>query len=79
MGSKRKIASEILNVISQRHENISNFYDLFGGGASVSLNALKNYKFKIHYNELNSHIFKFIEYLKDKKNLDEIFYKHKRL
>ena len=75
MGSKRKIASEILNVISQRHENISNFYDLFGGGASVSLNALKNYKFKIHYNELNSHIFSLIQYLKNNRNFDENFYK----
>ena len=32
MGSKRKLASEILKVITQRHEGISNFYDLFGGG-----------------------------------------------
>ena len=30
MGSKRKLASEILKVITQRHEGISNFYDLFG-------------------------------------------------
>ena len=54
---------------------ISNFYDLFGGGASVSLNALKNYKFKIHYNELNSHVFSLIQYLKNNRNFDEKFYK----
>ena len=32
MGSKRKLASEILKVITQRHAGISDFYDLFGGG-----------------------------------------------
>ena len=74
MGSKRKLASEILKVITQRHEGISNFYDLFGGGGSVSFTALKNYKFKTHYNELNKHIFSLVEYLKNNKNLDAKFY-----
>ena len=74
MGSKRKLASEILKVITQRHEGISNFYDLFGGGGSVSFTALKNYKFKTHYNELNKHIFSLVEYLKNNKSLDAKFY-----
>lgn len=74
MGSKRKHASEILKVITQRHEGISDFYDLFGGGGSVSFTALKNYKFKTHYNELNKHIFSLVEYLKNNKNFDAKFY-----
>ena len=67
MGSKRKLASEILKVITQRHEGISDFYDLFGGGGSVSFTAVKNYNFKTHYNELNRHIFSLVEYLKNNK------------
>ena len=74
MGSKRKLASEILKVIIQRHEGISDFYDLFGGGGSVSFAAVKNYNFKTHYNELNRHIFSLVEYLKNNKSLDAKFY-----
>ena len=74
MGSKRKLASEILKVITQRHEGISDFYDLFGGGGSVSFTAVKNYNFKTHYNELNRHIFSLVEYLKNNKILESTFY-----
>ena len=74
MGSKRKLASEILKVITQRHEGISDFYDLFGGGGSVSFTAVKNYNFKTHYNELNRHIFLLVEYLKKNRSLDTKFY-----
>ena len=74
MGSKRKLASEILKVITQRHEGISDFYDLFGGGGSVSFTAVKNYNFKTHYNELNRHIFSLVEYLKNNKILEPKFY-----
>jgi len=74
MGSKRKLAKEILNVITSRHSGITDFYDLFGGGGSVSFNAINDYKFKVHYNELNSHIFHLVEYLKNNKTLDPKFY-----
>ena len=74
MGSKRKLASEILKVITQRHEGISDFYDLFGGGGSVSFTAVKNYNFKTHYNELNRHIFSLVQYLKNNKILEPKFY-----
>ena len=37
MGSKRKLASDILHFITSRHNNIDTFYDLFGGGGSVLL------------------------------------------
>jgi len=74
MGSKRKLAKDILNVITSRHSGITDFYDLFGGGGSVSFNAINDYKFNVHYNELNSHIFCLVEYLKNNKTLDPKFY-----
>lgn len=75
MGSKRKLAGDILQVITSRHPVLTDFYDLFGGGGSVSFTAIKDYRgFNVHYNELNSHIFKLVEYLKTKKELEPKFY-----
>jgi len=74
MGSKRKLASEILKVITSRHQGITDFYDLFGGGGSISFNAINDYRFNVHYNELNSHIFELVKYLKENKTLDPKFY-----
>lgn len=74
MGSKRKLAPEILKLITQRHSGITDFYDLFGGGGSVSFNAVKDYRFTTHYNELNSHIFELVKYLKENKTLEPKFY-----
>lgn len=74
MGSKRKIASEILKLISQRHPYMTDFYDLFGGGGSVSFTALKDYRFNVHYNELNKHIYSLVEYLINNKGLEAKFY-----
>ena len=74
MGSKRKLSGEILKFITSRHENITDFYDLFGGGGAVSFKAIKDYRFNVHYNELNSHIFELIKYLKDNKTLEPKFY-----
>ena len=74
MGSKRKLAGEILKLITSRHSNISDFYDLFGGGGSVSFTAIKDYRFNVHYNELNSHIYHLVKYLKENKELEPKFY-----
>lgn len=74
MGSKRKIAPDILREITTRHLGITDFYDLFGGGGSVSFNAIKDYRFNVHYNELNSHIYYLVDYLKNNKELDPKFY-----
>lgn len=74
MGSKRKLASEILKTITQRHSGITDFYDLFGGGGSISFTAVKDYRFNIHYNELNSHIYSLVKYLKENKTLEPKFY-----
>jgi len=74
MGSKRKLASDILQKITQRHNNITDFYDLFGGGGSISFTAIRDYRFKVHYNELNKHIYSLVEYLKNHKELEPKFY-----
>lgn len=55
MGSKRKLASKILDVITARHPQARYFFDLFGGGAAVSLEALKRPQFeRVTYNDLNT-------------------------
>jgi len=74
MGSKRKLAGDILNFITNRHENISDLYDLFGGGGSISFTAIRDYKFNVHYNELNGHIYSLVDYLKNNKVLEPKFY-----
>lgn len=74
MGSKRKLSSEILKLIVSRHSAISDFYDLFGGGGSISFTAIRDYRFNVHYNELNSHIFHLVKYLKENKELEPKIY-----
>jgi len=74
MGSKRKLASQILQKITQRHNGITDFYDLFGGGGSISFTAIRDYRFNVHYNELNKHIYSLVEYLKTHKTLEPKFY-----
>ena len=74
MGSKRKLATEILHKITQRHCGITDFYDLFGGGGSISFTAIRDYRFNVHYNELNKHIYSLVEYLKNNKELEPKFY-----
>lgn len=74
MGSKRKLASEILNKITTRHAGITDFYDLFGGGGSISFTAIRDYRFNVHYNELNKHIYSLVKYLKENKDLEHKFY-----
>jgi site-specific DNA-adenine methylase len=74
MGSKRKLASEILHFITSRHPTLTDFYDLFGGGGSISFTAVQDYRFPVHYNELNPHIYSLVEYLKTNKTLEQKFY-----
>jgi len=52
MGSKRKLAAKILDVIQQQNPNMKYFFDLFGGGAAVAEEATKR-GLVTHYNELN--------------------------
>ena len=74
MGSKRKLAGDILQFITARHKGLTDFYDLFGGGGSVSFTAIRDYRFNTHYNELNSHIYSLVRYLCTHKTFEPKFY-----
>ena len=56
MGNKQSIATEIINVIKNENPNIHKFYDLFGGGGSVSFEALRN-NYRVFYNEINKGVY----------------------
>jgi site-specific DNA-adenine methylase len=66
MGSKQKLVDKITPFILSRHPDTTDFYDLFGGGGSVSLYAVRKYpKMRVHYNELSKAIGALMQYLKD--------------
>lgn len=75
MGSKRKIAPHIVKTLISRHPEATHFYDVFGGGGAISLEALKYSQLKVHYNELNTAIYSLLKYLKENKVLGVEFYK----
>jgi site-specific DNA-adenine methylase len=59
-GNKKKIAHEILNQIP----SANNFYDLFGGGGSITKAASESGKWaKVHYNEINTGVYEFFKSL----------------
>src|SRR5699024_435084 len=74
MGSKRKLSPQIVQAIRYRHPNATRFYDVFGGGGAISLEALK-YNGKVNYNGLNTHVYKLLKYLRDNDTLGDEFYK----
>lgn len=63
MGSKRKIANEIVSIIKDRHKDINVFYDLFGGGGAVSIYASDVFH-DVVYNELKKSLCSLMEQLK---------------
>jgi len=63
MGSKRRIALEIISFITKRHPEAENFYDIFGGGGAMSFMAMQIPQFKnVYYNEINTQIVELIRY-----------------
>lgn len=57
MGSKQKLVDKLVPFMLARHPGATDFYDLFGGGASVSLYAVRKYpELNVHYNELSKAI-----------------------
>lgn len=66
MGSKQKLVDKIVPFILARHKNTEHFYDLFGGGGSVALYAVRKYpRLHVHYNELSRAIGNLMQHLKD--------------
>ncbi len=70
MVSKQKLVDKIVPFILKRHPNTDSFYDLFGGGASVSLYTVLKYpKISVHYNELSTAIAGLMERLKSGEDI----------
>ena len=74
MGSKRKIAKELMDYMLANTPNATAFYDLFGGGAAMSMEALKRPQLKkVVYNELDTRITELLKKIQ-KDGVTEEFY-----
>jgi len=62
MGSKNKIAIDLLRKMLEVKPQAKYFFDLFGGGGSMSFTA-SQIGLKTHYNELQTSLVKFIDYI----------------
>lgn len=70
MGSKQKLVDKIIPFILNRHPTADCFYDLFGGGGSVSLYAVRKYPhLDVVYNELSNAVGGLMQHLKDGGNI----------
>lgn len=67
MGSKRTIAKRIVEIIHKIHPNAYAFYDMFGGGGAMSYYA-KQCGYDVLYNELDTNIYKIIEFCSHEYN-----------
>lgn len=61
-GSKRKISHLILQEIRNKAPHAKYFYDMFGGGGAMALNAHFN-GYKTHYNELDRDTYVYMKFL----------------
>ena len=61
-GSKRKISHLILQEIRNHAPHAKYFYDIFGGGGAMALNAHFN-GYKTHYNELDTDTYVYMKFL----------------
>jgi site-specific DNA-adenine methylase len=75
MGSKRKIASKIMDYICDNNPNALYFYDLFGGGGAISFEALQRKQFiRVVYNELNTGVTELLKKIQ-RDGVTQDFYK----
>nr|DAL49475.1 MAG TPA_asm: DNA adenine methylase [Caudoviricetes sp.] len=63
-GSKEIIAGALLKEIHKHSPNAKYFFDLFGGGGAMSVQALAS-GLKVYYNELKTDLCLMFEYIKD--------------
>lgn len=61
-GSKKKISHLILQEIRKHAPKAKYFYDVFGGGGAMALNAHYN-GYKTHYNELDIDVYLYMKFL----------------
>ena len=86
MGCKQNIAYSLMITIAQRHPKAKYFWDVFGGGGSMSFMA-QQFGLKVFYNEKNEGIYNLLNFLLHNKIPDdwfkfvdrETFEKHKNL
>lgn len=66
MGSKQKLVDKIVPFILNRHPGVDSFYDLFGGGGSVSLYVVRKYPhLDVVYNERSKAIGNLVKHIRD--------------
>jgi adenine-specific DNA-methyltransferase len=68
IGGKFNLLDEILPVFP---EKINTFYDLFGGGGSISINATAK---KVIYNDINFNVQRLLKYIADSNSAEMIVY-----
>ena len=66
MGSKQNIAYSLMLAILQKKPKAKYFFDIFGGGAAMSLMA-SQFGLKVYYTEKNAGIVNLLNFLKDNK------------
>lgn len=66
MGSKRGIALGIVDFLHRRYPKAKYFYDLFGGGGSVTFTALQ-FGYKVFYNEFNEGVYNLMNFITHNK------------
>lgn len=74
MGSKRKLAPDLILHMANATPNAKHFYDLFGGGGAMSFAALQSGFFEsVHYNELNTAVVALLEKIRADGVTDEFY------
>ena len=64
-GSKRQLSKLIVDYIQIHNPNACYIYDLFGGGGSISFEALKRKHFKsVFYNEFNAGVVELLKHIR---------------
>ena len=74
MGSKRKIASKIVDEILDKHPNTKYVYDLFGGGGAISFEFMQRKQIKkVFYNEYDKRIVNLLKDIKQNGITDKYY------
>jgi adenine-specific DNA methylase len=74
MGSKRKLACEIVSFLIRENPQARHFFDLFGGGGAVSFEAIRCRRFaSVHYNDANTAVVSLLRKLQSDGVTDEMF------
>lgn len=74
MGSKRKIAGNIINTLVRRHPEATEFYDVFGGGGAMSFLAIQHPNIKtVYYNEYNKGLTELVKWVQNLPKDPELY------